>query len=252
VVNGDDPNIRSLGAMPWTNVVSVGVGEANDVRISAFSESPEGSSFALAWKGSPWASIRWSLPGLYNARNAAMAGAAAALALGPLAPWSMPLAALSRFRGVKRRQEVVLAREGMTVIEDFGHHPTALAETLKSFRNRFPGAVISAAFEPRSNTARTKVMEGAFLEALALADDVYLGPVNRADKLAASERFDAPGVAETLRARGLTAEAFSDNQALLSALTARTVGRNNKPRVVVFFTNGSFDGIISGFTAKAG
>ena len=149
------------------------VGEANDVRIVGFSESPEGSSFSLTWKGSPWASIRWSLPGLYNARNAAVASAAAALALDPGSPWSLGLSSLSKFRGVKRRQEVVLSREGMTVIEDFGHHPTALAETLASFRNRFPGAVISAAFEPRSNTSRAKKLWKALsLKREALADDV--------------------------------------------------------------------------------
>ena len=251
VLNGDDENLKALGPTPWTQVVTVGTAETNDVRLSGFSESANGSTFSVTWKGTPWATLHWSLPGLYNARNAAMAATAAALTLDPVTPWSMDLSALERFRGVKRRQEVILARPGLTVIEDFGHHPTALAETLKSFRNRFPGATISAAFEPRSNTARTKVMETPFLEALALADDVYLGPVNRSEKLAATERFDASGVAATLIGRGLSAQAFPDNQTLLSALLARTLGATDRPRVVVFFTNGSFDGIIAHFAKQA-
>src|SRR6185436_11462881 len=104
--------------------------------------------------------VRWTQPGLFNARNAAMAATAAGLALvvagvadpgsGASAPGSatpatsanptaLRLDALARFRGVKRRQEVLLATPALTVIEDFGHHPTALAETLGSLRARFPG-----------------------------------------------------------------------------------------------------------------
>ena len=249
VLNGDDPNLASLGPMPWTRVIRVGTGPGSDVTISAFSESPSGSTFSLAWKGEPWATVSWGLTGLYNARNAAMAATAAGLALDPANPRSLPLGSLATFRGVKRRQETLLHTADLTVIEDFGHHPTALAETLRSFRNRFPGATLCAAFEPRSNTARTKVLETAFQEALGLADEVYLGPVNRSDKLAAGERFDAAGVAAVLAGRGLVAEAFGDNRALLQALLARTQPAGGPPRVVVFFTNGSFDGIIAGFVS---
>ena len=111
--------------------------------------------------------------------------------------------------------------------------------------------MIAAAFEPRSNTARTKVMEGAFQEALGLADEVYLGPVNRSEKLDPAERFDAEGVARTLASRGLVAHAFSDNQALLASLLKTAASAGSRPRVVVFFTNGSFDGIIAGFASRA-
>ena len=245
VLNGDDPNLKALGAMPWTQVIRVGLSEGCDVRISGFSESPTGSTFTLQWRDTPWAQVSWGLTGLYNARNAAMAATAAGLALDPVRPSALSLSALASFRGVKRRQEILLSLPNLTVIEDFGHHPTALAETLRSLRNRFPGFVISAAFEPRSNTARTKVLEGAFQEALGLADEVYLGPVNRGEKLAIAERFDAPGVAAALRGRGLFAEAYPDNEALLAALTGRVRSSGERPRLVAFFTNGSFDGIIA-------
>jgi UDP-N-acetylmuramate: L-alanyl-gamma-D-glutamyl-meso-diaminopimelate ligase len=191
---------------------------------------------------------------LFNARNAAMAATAAGLALDVENPTRLKLDALARFRGVKRRQEILYATPALTVIEDFGHHPTALAETLRSFRARFPGAVLTAVFEPRSNTARTKTLQAGFMRALALADDVYLGAVNRAEKLGVEERFDPEAVAEHLSTQGVEAHTAPTNSALLEKLLAETrpggaSAEAQRPRVVVFFTNGSFDGIIGRFVA---
>jgi UDP-N-acetylmuramate: L-alanyl-gamma-D-glutamyl-meso-diaminopimelate ligase len=249
VLNGDDENLRALGPLPWTRVVRVGTGGGNDLRIVDFAETAAGASFRLAWRGTPWAEVRWSQPGLFNARNAAMAACAAGLALNEKTPTGLRLEALARFRGVKRRQEILLNTSRLIVIEDFGHHPTALAETLRSFRARFPAAKLAAAFEPRSNTARTKTLQTDFALALALADDVYLGAVNRAEKLSADERFDAEAVVRQLSAGGKRAHAFADNQALLAKLSSETLAASDLPRVVVFFTNGSFDGIISRYVA---
>jgi UDP-N-acetylmuramate: L-alanyl-gamma-D-glutamyl-meso-diaminopimelate ligase len=253
VLNGDDSNLRPLGAMPWTRVVRVGTGEGNDVRIVDFTEAAAGAEFTLLWRGQLWAHVTWSLAGLYNARNAAMAATMAGLALDPANPTVLPLAGLARFRGVRRRQEVLLRQPQLTVIEDFGHHPTALAETLHAFRARFPGAVLTAVFEPRSNTARVKTLQAGFMRALAQADEVYLGPVSRPEKIAADERFDAEAVAQNLESQGVEAHFAATNAALLEKLCAQTlpVG-NGKPRVVVFFTNGSFDGIIGKYVAAAG
>jgi len=111
-----------------------------------FSENATGSRFKLSWRGTAWAEVRWALTGLYNARNAAMAATAAGLALDRDNPTVLRLEPLARFRGVKRRQEMLFANARLTVIEDFGHHPTALAETLQSFRARFPHAVLTAGF----------------------------------------------------------------------------------------------------------
>jgi UDP-N-acetylmuramate: L-alanyl-gamma-D-glutamyl-meso-diaminopimelate ligase len=163
-------------------------------------------------------------------------------------PTWLKLDALAKFRGVKRRQEVLLANPRLTVIEDFGHHPTALAETLQSFRARFPKAVLTAVFEPRSNTARTKALQAGFMRALAHADEVYLGAVNRADKLSESERFDPEAVSQHLETQGIDAVTAPTNAELLQKLQEGTLGAGGtESRVVVFFTNGSFDGIIGKF-----
>ncbi len=254
VMNGDDDNLRALGPMPWTRVVRVGVGEGNDIRLVDFYESGEQAGFGLAWPGGARTEVNWSQPGLFNARNAAMAAVAAGMALDPACPGRIDLSALTRFRGVKRRQEILVAREGLTVIEDFGHHPTALAETLRSFRNRYPGALLTAVFEPRSNTARTRTLQSGFMRALSLADEVYLGAVNRADKLAVGERFDAEAVAQHLETQGVEAHTASTNSGLLESLSAATLPATGRRRVVAFFTNGSFDGIIGAYAtaAKAG
>ena len=255
VMNGDDENLKSLGSLPWTRVVRVGIGEVNDVRIGDFSETPEGVSFKLLWQGRLWHEVKWTTPGLYNARNAVMAATAAGLALNAENPTVLKLEPLSRFRGVKRRQEVLVNTPVLTVIEDFGHHPTALAETLKSFRNRFPGAVLTAVFEPRSNTARTNTLQAGFMAALALADEVYIGAVNRADKLKADERFDVEAVIKHFTAQGVASHTAATNADVLAKLEAATLPVKDKdkgkPRVVVFFSNGSFDGIIAKFAAAA-
>ena len=249
VVNGDDENLRMLGAMPWTQMVRVGTGEKNDVRIVEFAETPERVEFALTWRGVAWGRVSWKQRGMFNARNAAMAATAAGLALDPANPTAVNLGALEKFRGVKRRQELLCESATATVIEDFGHHPTALAETLHSFRAQFPGAKLTAVFEPRSNTARTKTLEAGFMRALAMADEVYIGAVNRAEKLAVGERFDTMAVAEHLEALGVEAHSAPTNAVLLEKLVENTCGERAARRVVIFFTNGSFDGIIGKYVA---
>jgi len=264
VLNGDDENLRALGPLPWTQTLRVGVGEGCDVRIVDFAEGPTGATFRLSWFGGVWTEVSWGLTGLYNARNAAMAATAAVLAVTAGAPvaraqlqdptfsqQAIDLAPLARFRGVKRRQEVLVSTPALTVIEDFGHHPTALAETLKSFRNRFSGVRITAVFEPRSNTARTNALQTGFQDALALADEVYLGAVNRAEKMKDGERFDVEAVTRSLASRGVRAISAATNRELLSDLLAATAAQREKPRLVVFFTNGSFDGIIAQYAAEA-
>ena len=249
VVNGDDSNVRSLGAMPWTRVVRVGTEEGNDARIVDCADSAGGSSFGLEWRGRPWCAVRWSLAGVYNARNAAMAAVAAGLALGDESPTGLSLDCLARFRGVRRRQEVIAEARGITVIEDFGHHPTAISETLRSFRAKFPGALLTAVFEARSNTARSRMLQAGFERALSHADEVYLGAVSRAELLRPEERFDPEAVAENLEAQGINALPFESSSLLYDALAADTLPSRGSQRIVVFFTNGSFDGIIGRYAA---
>ncbi len=251
VLNGDDPNLAALGDFGWTQVVRVGCGANNDVRIENFAEVGTESSFLLLWRGREWGAVRWEVGGLFNARNAAMAATAGGLALNPADPTGLSLEPLTRFRGVRRRQEIRVQREKLVVMEDFGHHPTALDQTLRSLRARYPEHVLTAVFEPRSNTARTRALEEPFMHALALADEVYLGAVNRAEKLSEAERFNREAVMAYLIGHGTDAHTAETNGQLLVKLEVGTLPGDGKPRVVVFFTNGSFDGIIDAFVKMA-
>src|SRR6185436_8091494 len=101
-------------------------------------------------------------------------------------------AALGRFRGVRRRQEVVGEAQGVTVIDDFAHHPTAVAGTLAALRARYPGRRLRAVFEPRSNTSRRRVFQREFADALATADEAVLAQVfvKAGDPIPPEERLD--------------------------------------------------------------
>jgi UDP-N-acetylmuramate: L-alanyl-gamma-D-glutamyl-meso-diaminopimelate ligase len=145
---------------------------------------------------------------------------------------------------------LLLDQPQLKVIEDFGHHPTALAETVQSLRARYPGMVVNAVFEPRSNTARTKVLQTGFTRALGFADEVYIGAVNRAGKLSESERFDVEAVIQQLELQGIPAYTAETNDNLLGNLVANTAA-GSRPQLVIFFTNGSFDGIISRYVDAA-
>lgn len=246
VANGDDAHVLGLVKdVTWAPVFRVGTGVGNDAVIADFQESPTGSSFTLGWRGREWGRVRWALPGLFNARNAAVAAVSAGLLLDAGDPTKLRLDALGRFQGVRRRLQVLLDRPELTIIEDFGHHPTALDLTLESLRARYPGHRLVACFEPRSNTAARKVMQDAFRDALKRADEVFLPPPHRAEQLG-EERFDSVGVAAALTQAGKQGFAPASHDALLAELTA-LVKSDRSPRCVVFFSNGAFGGIIRRF-----
>lgn len=238
VANGDDANIAALLNVSWVPVLRVGVGATNDLRIADFNETEQGSSFKLIWRSMPWAEVSWACPGLYNARNAAMAALAAAQSLG-LDPLQLELSCLQSFQGVKRRQELLWAHGGTTVLSDFGHHPTAIRETLLSLRARYPRKILTACFEARSNTACRNILQNEFANALSVADRVHLGAVFRAERYRDEERLNTRDMAAAI---GTKAMAHRDNEELLQHLKADI--RTDQARVVCFFSNGSFDGIM--------
>ncbi|HBR66959.1 MAG TPA: Mur ligase, partial [Opitutae bacterium] len=214
IVNGDDANITALLPAPWTQVVRVGTGETNDLVIANFTDSAQGAAFDLIWQGELWTRVSWSMHGLFNARNAAMAALAAAFSCGHASPVEFDLGALARFRGVKRRQDVLHECAKWTVLEDFAHHPTAIAGALEGLRAAYPDHKLCVSFEPRSNTARTSLFQEAFTQAFSGADRVYLGAVHRADSMAAHERLDTQHMVAELSKDSSVAMAFADNNAL--------------------------------------
>lgn len=252
LINGDDPNIASLMPIPWTNVIRVGVGENNDLRILNFKQNKRTASFDLQWKNAHWGGVELPIAGLYNARNAAMAALSVALTLYPQSPLSLNLNLLSDFNGVKRRQEILHEDEQFLVIEDFAHHPTALVETITALRARFPDFKITACFEPRSNTVCRKFHQDTIGQALRSAETVYFGAIFRADIYKDEDRLDTFKIVKELQNNGCEAKAFSANSDLLIQLFEDIIEKSfspNSKHMICFFSNGSFDGIIQKFVS---
>ncbi len=251
LANGDDANVAKLLPISWTRVLRVGCAEGCDLRIADFADGPEGARFRLEWQERSFP-VALGMSGLFNARNAAMALLAAALGAWPeLELSALPLEslvpALATFQGVQRRQQLLVDRVDLKAVEDFGHHPTAVAATLEALRARFPGHRIAAAFEPRSNTAATNIFQKEFTEALTLADAVLLSPVHRAERMDATRRLDTAAMAKELREMGIQALAAKDSAEILHELNVMAKEAERQPLLVCFFSNGSFGGIIQAF-----
>ena len=251
LINGDDARLAEwVRSAAFSRVWTVGCGPDNDLRIKDFSEQADGSRFSLELCGRPWMEVAWSLAAVYNARNAAMAALATALQRNPQDPGSVEVSGFEAFEGVRRRQQIRLKRESLLVIEDFGHHPTAVKETLRSLKNRFPDHALWACFEPRSNTATMPVFEREWIASLSLSNRCWIGPVHRANLIPHERRLDTARVAESLvRDHGVGASAHTVLDDMESNLYAR-LDADSTPKLVVFFTNGSFGGLIDRVVAR--
>jgi UDP-N-acetylmuramate: L-alanyl-gamma-D-glutamyl-meso-diaminopimelate ligase len=148
-------------------------------------------------------------------------------------------AALAKFEGIARRQQERGEAGGVKVIDDFGHHPTAIAQTLQGLRHRYVGQRLWAIFEPRSNTTRRAVFQQLLPEALRHADGVFISEVARLDQIPEKERLNAEGLVSAVAKDGLPA--FYEKNA--DAIVRRIVPMLQPNDVVVVFSNGGFDGI---------
>jgi UDP-N-acetylmuramate: L-alanyl-gamma-D-glutamyl-meso-diaminopimelate ligase len=179
------------------------------------------------------------VPGAINARNAlgAMLLAVEAAAV----PWETAAAALAEFQGVRRRQELVGEVRGVAVIDDFAHHPTAVAGTLAALRARYPGRRLRAVFEPRSNTSRRRVFQHEFVDALAAADEAVLAAVftKASDPIPAEERLAPDRIVADLSARGVPARLVDGVPAIRDYL----VSSARPGDVIAIMSNGAFGGL---------
>jgi len=184
-----------------------------------------GDGVSIHLDGTPQGVLRWDTPGAHN-RNNALAAIAAARHAG--VPAAVAIEALGRFRGVKRRLEVRGVAGGVTVYDDFAHHPTAIRATLEGLRHRAGAARILAVLEPRSNTMKQGVMKAALPDSLRGAARVFC--------YAADLAWDAAAV---LRPLGAKAEVFDD----LARLIAAVAGAARPGDQVLVMSNGGFGGI---------
>ena len=190
----------------------------------------------LLCAGEPFAELELPMAGQHNALNAT---AAAALAAGQGVPAAAIQAALRSFKSVKRRLEVRAEVAGITVIDDFAHHPTAIRETLRALRAAYPGRRLWAVLEPRSNTLRRNVFERELIESLALADQVVLASVFNSGAVPERERLEPVQVVRALQHQGIAAALCADADAIVAEITPRL----QEGDVVAILSNGGFGGI---------
>ena len=186
--------------------------------------------------GESWAELSLPMAGEHNALNAT---AAAALASRQGMPREAIVEALSTFRSVRRRLELRAEINGVAIIDDFAHHPTAIRETLRALRAAYPGRRLWAVLEPRSNTLRRNVFERELVESLALADRVVLAAVYHSEKIPPAERLHPENVVAALRSAGRDAALLPNADAIVATLTPQLASGD----VVAVLSNGGFDGI---------
>ncbi|MBP8131935.1 MAG: UDP-N-acetylmuramate:L-alanyl-gamma-D-glutamyl-meso-diaminopimelate ligase [Candidatus Hydrogenedentes bacterium] len=187
-----------------------------------------------------WADIEPSLKGRHNQQNALAAVAVAGI-LGA-APEAVA-DALRTFRGVRRRMEVFLEAAGITYLDDFAHHPTAIRETIAAARDFWPDRRVRVLFEPRSNTTVTKRFQQDMLDAFSGAHQVWLGPVYRVERIPEEERLDRDALAASLGKRGVPCRAANS----VAEIVAEVRGTEQRGDVVLILSNGAFGGIYRQF-----
>jgi UDP-N-acetylmuramate: L-alanyl-gamma-D-glutamyl-meso-diaminopimelate ligase len=231
VLNGDDKNCVEVTRDSLAPVVEVGFSKNCAQQIRDVSYSAKKSRFVLRDE-------EFEIPmfGEFNVRNAAMAISAAKF-YGVSAETIR--AALPRFEGVARRQEIRGEVRGVKVIDDFGHHPTAIAQTLMALRHRYPKHRLWAIFEPRSNTTRRAVFQDELPNALKIADGVFISQVARLEQIPETERLNPEGVMKEIKRAGRLA--FYEQNA--DAIVKRITPMLQKNDIVTVFSNGGFDGI---------
>jgi UDP-N-acetylmuramate: L-alanyl-gamma-D-glutamyl-meso-diaminopimelate ligase len=241
----DDARANALAPRSGGRVWRYGFAEGADVRASNVVLDTRGASFDLWIEGESLGRFDSPLPGRHNVQNA-VAALAAAVARGAF-PDALR-AGLASFRSVRRRQEIVGVEGGVTVIDDFAHHPTAVRETIGAVRTRFPEGRVLALFEPRTNTSRRSIFQEEYALAFDGAACAFIAPPFGADKLAPEARFDSAMLARALTARGIPAESPPDIDALVRA----AVKTARPGDALLCMSNGAFGGVHGKLLAALG
>jgi UDP-N-acetylmuramate: L-alanyl-gamma-D-glutamyl-meso-diaminopimelate ligase len=240
VAFADDPNIRDVLGAARAPVTLYSLDDPGaELFARNVTESADGLSFDVHRRGAPLLLAALPMSGRHNVANAL---AAVAVGLGFGLPPEEIAAGLATFRGVKRRMEVKGTAAGVTVVDDFAHHPTAVASTILGAKKRFFPRRVWAVFEPRSMTAGRADFFGPYLDALSNADAVALAAPFHAARLAqpgGPGALDAAALVDRLRAKGLEALTGESPGALLAALLPKLRAGD----VVVTMSSGAFGGL---------
>ena len=235
-MNADCPNCAAVkeqaaNELRMVKILSVGMGENADLRITDIEHRTDGSDFKLDGE-----SYYVPMVGDFNIRNAAMAASAARFA--GLTPEQIRASLLS-FEGVARRQEIRGTVHSVTVVDDFAHHPTAIKESILGLRQRFPKSRLWVLFDPRSNTTIRNLFQKELADSLATADFAVLSPVENHKRVAPENRLDEEKLREDIAATGTECYLGSS----VDDIVAHVIAHVHPGDVLLVMSNGGFGGI---------
>lgn len=236
-------NVSECVARAFCSVERYGFSEQAHWRLRNLRHENGVSRWEVWHDGALWAELEMRMPGEHNALNAT---AAAALAANRGIGSEAIRHALATFKSVKRRLEVRAEINGITIIDDFAHHPTAIRETLRALRSVYGERRLWAILEPRSNTLRRKVLERDLIESLRGADRVVMAGVYQEQRIPEDERLHPEDVVRALNSEGTPAELHADVNAILDAM----VPQLRSGDVLAILSNGGFDGIYEKLPAR--
>ncbi len=232
----DDPVALKLKESAFSNVATYGFNKNANWRGEK-SDSEEGyQGFNVSRNGNLWARLQVPLTGNHNLLNTLASVAVA----GTLGASSTDIEReIKNFKGVKRRMEIFLEADGITFIDDFAHHPTAIRETIQGVKERWKNRRLTVLFEPRSNTSATNILQDDLIEAFFRCDNIWIGPIYRSDRIPEKSRLDRDAVVKKLRMKDVYANYTDDFGEMVNELK-----RNSKRGdIILILSNGSFGGI---------
>ncbi|HKV79632.1 MAG TPA: UDP-N-acetylmuramate:L-alanyl-gamma-D-glutamyl-meso-diaminopimelate ligase [Candidatus Sulfotelmatobacter sp.] len=241
--SAESPSLERCLAKAFCPVERYGAGVRANWKVTNLRLDPDGTRWTVVRDGQPWADFEFPLAGEYNVWNAT---AAAALGASCGVPKQAIADALKIFKSVKRRLEVKAQVNGITIIDDFAHHPTAIAGTLKALRARCAGGRLWAILEPRSNTLRRRVLQSDLARSLAGADEVIVANVFRSDAVPENERLELPALAAEIKQNGRPVRLLADADAIVQIIAPELRSGD----VVAILSNGGFGGIYEKLPAR--
>lgn len=230
-VNGDDNDAVEVTENCRAPVIKVGANDNCDFKIENLNLESFNSSFSIKEN-----SYKLPMDGEFNVRNAAMA-----IAVSDFLKIDQQniIESVSKFSGIARRQELRGEEKNVKVIDDFGHHPTAIAATIGALKQRYPDSKIWAIFEPRSNTSRRNLLQSELEDSLSQADGVFISEVPNPEKVPDGELLDVESVIENLSSRGKEAFIGLSSNDIVNKLIPLTSSGDT----IVVLSNGGFGGI---------
>ena len=236
IANGDHQTIRRELKRAACGVETYGFDSENHWRIAQMADKKAFTRFEVVRKDGLHGTFETPLFGRHNISNCLSAVVLAHL-LG--VPREMLLKGLKTFKGVKRRQEILGEKKGIMVMDDFAHHPTAVKETVRAVKRKYPHRRLVVVFEPRSNSSRRNIFQNQYAGSFDDGDVMIIREPAMVDKIPPSERFSAAQLVFDLGKRGLDARSFANTDLLLAHLLSRV----EKGDVVLIMSNGGFDNL---------